>query len=210
MEKDVQSPTQSELDAFNEAMNRTEELNLPPPLQIDRTNSNKMSNLVVMGRKRTIEEAINPSSDLPMFSSDDLSASLETYSSQKRKRQYERHWWDSRKAPLPTDAGLGPVKRKRSPFTRHDDSGIWINSDELEPTTEEETSYTPTTSFNERDHASVRFTEEVGKKEGLECIVTPYWQHQPKDKVAFNARQIRASKQILAAVDVAAETIDLS
>ena len=203
MEDDAPSPSHSELDAFRELGNRTEDPTLPPPLQLG-----KSPTLAAVGRKRTIEDVMNPSSDLPMFSSDNLSASLETYSSQNRKRQHVRRWWDNRRTSLSAEAGFAPSQRKRGRFTRNDDSGVWMNSDDAEPEMDEGFNSQAATSHDQSTFTCTSEIDMVG--DNLECIIPPYWQHQPESMVDFYATQARASEVIQTALDRATETVDLS
>ena len=208
---DVPSPTPSELDAFNEVTNRTEVFDLPPPLQPCQSIEKPRPQLAAIGRKRTIEESINPSSDLPMFSSDDLSASLENYSSQNQKRQHVRRWWDDRRISLSTEAELGSRQAKRSPFTRNDDSGIWMNSDGAESITDDVTGCSSMILPNEETSIGIQCAKDIGMGGGnLKSIVPPYWQRQPEDQVVFHASQAQVSETIQKAADAEARIIDLS
>ena len=201
MERDVPSPMHSELDAFQDLSDRTEDPNLPP-LQ--------RPSLATTGRKRTIEEALNPSSDIPMFSSDDLSASLETYSSQNKKRQHIRRWWDDRRTSLSTEAALAPTKTKRSAFSRNDDSGVWMNSDDAEPEMDEVSSNQQAALQGQAIPMSSQETEDLDMVgDNSESIIPPYWQRQPENLVNFHAAQARASELIQTALDCAAEAVDL-
>ena len=154
---------------------------------------------------------MNPSSDLPTFSSDDLSASLEDYSSQKRKRQHTRRWWDDRRTSLSTEAGFTPVKRKRSPFTRNDDSGVWMNSDDAEPEMDEAPDGRTSALHNRAMPTCSQETDDLSMVgSNSESVIPPYWQHQPESLVDFYATQARASRIIQTALDFAEENVDLS
>lgn len=72
------------------------------------------------------------SSDPPLFSSDDLPAGLENYSSHRSKRQYQGPWWDGRSG-REGDHSNDPIQQKRE-FKRNIDSGVWMGSDDTEMT----------------------------------------------------------------------------
>lgn len=66
-----------------------------------------------------------PSSDPPLFSSDDhLASAVESEASVPRKRQYRGRWWETQRSSHASDAG-----RKRE-FKRTDDSGVWVASED--------------------------------------------------------------------------------
>ncbi|MCJ1309285.1 hypothetical protein MMC25_002944 [Agyrium rufum] len=105
------------------------------------------------GRKRTRDESdfdrerervsLYDSSDPPLFSSDDLSAGLESYEPRtgghtRKKTLRRRFWWeeDNRRSKETGKDRLAALteegKRPRKPLKRTDDSGVWMNSDEAE------------------------------------------------------------------------------
>ena len=97
------------------------------------------------GKKRNHDEYLVNSSDAPLFSSDDLfSTSADDYGVQRRKRQYQRSWFEPEdplrlfksRNPYVLKEGNDPLQAKapttRRPFTRGFDSGVWMGSDDSE------------------------------------------------------------------------------
>lgn len=85
-----------------------------------------------VNKKRDRDEYSANSSDVPLFSSDDLPASsAENYDGPRVKRQHRRPWyepdesWNSVTVP-----SSGKTPRMRGPFKRTHDSGVWLGSDE--------------------------------------------------------------------------------
>ncbi|MCJ1331326.1 hypothetical protein MMC10_008015 [Thelotrema lepadinum] len=83
----------------------------------------------ILTRKRTIDSVLySNSSDPPLFSSDDVSVSLDNYDKPRRKKVYIGSWWSSSQEAAPRDQ---PSERpKKRAFKRNYDSGIWMGSDE--------------------------------------------------------------------------------
>lgn len=85
------------------------------------------SSLLSGARKRNREDFMADSSDPPVFSSDDMHPSAESYDHiRSNKRIYQGHWWDRNGTQSTEEQGI----RKRGPLTRKDDSGIWLASDD--------------------------------------------------------------------------------
>ena len=98
-----------------------------------------------LGKKRNHNECLASSSDAPLFSSDDLfSTSADDYGVQRRKRQYQRSWFEP-EDPLRLFKSSNPYVLKEGndrlqakapttqrPFTRGFDSGLWMGSDDSE------------------------------------------------------------------------------
>lgn len=116
-------------DEFNDVMMEDEvamedEVTLPdlPPIERSSYGARRPS-------ESSLDEAYggNPSSDDPVFSSDDLpSASVDNYKpnaegATKRKRMYRGPWWGE----------ASDSKRKRADLeTKEVDSGVWMNTDD--------------------------------------------------------------------------------
>jgi hypothetical protein len=81
----------------------------------------------VKKRRYQYSESV-PSSDLPVFSSDDFQdASIEQYNEPRAKRQYHGKWWESSSQETPKQ-----IQRKtRGQFERKMDSGVFMASDEV-------------------------------------------------------------------------------
>lgn len=76
-------------------------------------------------RKRSYGEASDASSDMPLFSSDDLTdAGIENYATPRNKKQYRRTWWDS-ESRGPSSSRKEAVKRAAK---RAKDSGVFMPS----------------------------------------------------------------------------------
>ena len=88
-------------------------------------------------RKRSFDEYREASSDPALFSSDGPEPSVENYERAQRKRQHQRAWYEEPEYPYPQRPGVqGVARRKRKPFERNFDSGIYMGSDDssnLEP-----------------------------------------------------------------------------
>ncbi|KAJ5103769.1 hypothetical protein N7532_004298 [Penicillium argentinense] len=114
------------------------EVPLPPPRRLQlrspagagRSPSGSVASSFRKARRlsRFDDRSSQPSSDQPLFSSDDIPASgLENYnapvSSSGRKRRYRGTWWGEQ---------VQDPKRKRADFKekRNVDSGVWMGSDE--------------------------------------------------------------------------------
>ena len=81
-------------------------------------------------RKRTRNSSLHEdSSDPPLFSSDDLSASAEDYTVHRSKRLYRGTWWS--RVPESQALANDDTSTKRS-FKRNFDSGVWMDSDGTE------------------------------------------------------------------------------
>ena len=79
-------------------------------------------------RKRVRDSSPQPSSDPPMFSSDD-DPSVERYTQGRRKQQFRGPWYNQQLASDPVyQESSEPIKHKR-PFERQYDSGVWMGSD---------------------------------------------------------------------------------
>ena len=75
-------------------------------------------------RKRSYGEHSGNSSDVPLFSSDDLAdASIENYTSPRRKKQYRRTWWEDETSTAA--ARRDGIKRAAR---RAKDSGVFMPS----------------------------------------------------------------------------------
>ena len=96
-------------------------------------------------KKRDRDEHLASSSDAPLFSSDDLpSSSADNYLEQRRKRQYQRTWFEPEHSnhtstflkPSLTNfdkpSSSATTHRTRGPFKRAYDSGVWLGSDETQ------------------------------------------------------------------------------
>ena len=154
--------------------------------------------------KRSLEdEGIGNSSDTPMFSSDDLSASAENYVGHREKRIRRAPWFD-----LPTkEAQVAPIPRQKRAFTRNIDSGVFMGCDsdfEEEPDgLEDDEKILP----EELRDLALRTTDDPQIFTGP---VYPYWDDQPVDTKAFWRIQQAAHKEVNRCVDAGAEAVDLS
>lgn len=85
-------------------------------------------------KKRERDEWLASSSDVPLFSSDDLLASSSDLylNEHRRKRRHRGAWYQEQQVPIyPTTHGSPPRKpRSKGPFRRNMDSGVWLGSDE--------------------------------------------------------------------------------
>ena len=90
-----------------------------------------------VNKKRNHEEYLASSSDAPLFSSDDLPASsLENYNEPRIKRQHKRPWYEMEEGwraegsrGVSVLSAMNNLRRKK-PFPRTYDSGVWLGSDE--------------------------------------------------------------------------------
>lgn len=97
------------------------EVELPPSIPSPSATVKPSLNLNP-SRKRSRHDYEVTSSDPPLFSSDDLpSSSIENYTSQRNKPQYESAWWGSRH-----QTSDRPIKQKRQ-FKRNMDSGVFMS-----------------------------------------------------------------------------------
>ena len=84
-----------------------------------------------VNKKRTRHEYLYSSSDEPLFSSDDLPASsAENYYGPRVKRQHHRLWFEP-EGSCHCVFRSPKKQRLRGPFKRTYDSGVWLGSDEL-------------------------------------------------------------------------------
>ena len=67
------------------------------------------------------------SSELFVFSSDDVLSTIDNYTHQRPKRQHQGSWWDLPKNFTPAATAAVPVKQRT--LARNFDSGVWMGSD---------------------------------------------------------------------------------
>ena len=80
-------------------------------------------------RKRNRGSSLHEnSSDPPLFSSDDLSASVENYTAHRAKRVYQGPWWSE--APERHAVVANDKTSTKRTFQRNFDSGVWMGSDD--------------------------------------------------------------------------------
>ena len=89
-----------------------------------------------VNKKRDRDEYLASSSDAPLFSSDDLPASsAENYYGPRVKRQHRRPWYETEESLNGVTVPSATKKpRMRGPFKRTHDSGVWLGSDDLTET----------------------------------------------------------------------------
>ena len=96
------------------------------------------TNMRILDNKPELDDLFATSSDPPLFSSDDLPASsADNYLGHRNKRQHRRAWYeeeDSVKRVCLRDGERIP--RRKGPFQRNFDSGVWLGSDESLPSDE--------------------------------------------------------------------------
>ena len=218
---EVASPTLSELESFNQVpavfegnpvtTTISNDLTLPPPL----LNSGARPQIGVFGSKRSREDSFVDSSDPPLFSSDDASASIENYDDKRKKRQYRGTWWGEKlDKSIQTVMDIDVVKpqRKRE-FKRNIDSAVWMGSDDTDPDITvdldvELASYeTLQKSLGELDS-----TDRYGAGGPRSWTVPefPYWQQQPRDLTEFHTAQRDAYMHVESCVETGKEVIDLT
>lgn len=91
-----------------------------------------------MARKRTIDSVIyDNSSDLPLFSSDDASASLDDYARPRPKKFYKGSWWLN--SPQDVSTAQSEKSTRKRGFVRNYDSGVWMGSESSEVDVEPQT-----------------------------------------------------------------------
>ncbi|KAF2184958.1 hypothetical protein K469DRAFT_708209 [Zopfia rhizophila CBS 207.26] len=83
---------------------------------------------------RNLHSSPIPSSDPPMFSSDDAPEGLDNYEAPRSKRKRAGPWWGASQPATTEDPSA-----KKTKFTRNMDSGVWMNSDEAEEEQVDET-----------------------------------------------------------------------
>ena len=207
------SPIPSEPDAFDElfqghdstsnARKDSIELGLPTLLTVNkaRTIPGKI------GSKRIRDDYPTNSSDTPFFSSDDVSASIENYDQQRRKRQHRGNWWDEHsknlhKGPTPKS------RREKREFKRTVDSAVWMGSDEIDPedmdveavfyTVHKESKY-----LHPEEEDSLRDTKSWA------VPISPFLQEPPRDLEHFQNAQREASMKMQKCAEEGTEAIDL-
>ena len=135
-----------------------------------------------LARKRTRDSGLSgTSSDPPLFSSDDASASLETYAHPRKKQLYYGPWWAPNAHVL--SAPKGQPSKKRA-FERNYDSGVWMGS--------EASSDLPSDFLTEQDEES------------------PSKAFRPENVTKWTEPQQRARDIIEHSLERAVESIDLS
>ncbi|MCJ1474550.1 hypothetical protein MMC13_003208 [Lambiella insularis] len=190
-------------DATQEANGGSIEPALPAP-QPSRTE--RRSDFLAFGRKRSRSDVPTYSSDPPLFSSDDLPAALENYSSHRSKRQYQGTWWDS-KIGQGDERFKGPI-RKRREFKRHDDSGVWLNSDDTEFTEDGDLDIEASFGTGSTDADKMIATRDPNPEHGVQI-----WRDLGRPvspELAKDLAQREAARIVQERVDDGCEVIDLS
>ena len=114
--------------ASDEFSDDTQVLRAPTLPLLPPTNTRPVS------KKRDLDEWLASSSDAPLFSSDDLLASSSDLylNEHRRKRRHRGAWYNEEQVPIKsTTQGSPPQEsRRKGPFQRNMDSGVWLPSDE--------------------------------------------------------------------------------
>lgn len=215
------SPTLSELESINELpagfeggpvpTNISNDLTLPPLL----LNGATRSQIGLFGSKRTREGSFADSSDPPIFSSDDVSASIENYDVNRRKRQYKGTWWGEKadkSIQTVMDIDVVNPKRKRE-FKRNIDSAVWMGSDDTDP--EITVGLDVELASNETLHESLEdldCIDNYGARSPKACEIPklPYWQQQPQDLTEFHTAQRDAYMYVESCAEAGKQVVDLT
>ncbi|KAL8829773.1 MAG: hypothetical protein Q9191_001821 [Dirinaria sp. TL-2023a] len=184
-------------------------------------------------RKRDIDEFVADSSDPPIFSSDDSPATVENYiqPNSNLKRQRRGPWYNHSGKGVSLEQHYRPERRRRGPFRRDLDSGVWMGSDETEEM-DEEPRQEKGLSNGEYNAASgclspMSIPPREGKEHGETSLlkraaqyfedpglqhgpIFPYWQQQPQDLEAFHRAQKRALILTETYADSSQRVLDLS
>ena len=151
-----------------------------------------------LSRKRTIDSVFySNSSDPPLFSSDDASASIDDYARPRPKRLHTGSWWSSSwQAAPPSQFTPGPKQRE---FKRNYDSGVWMGSDTSE--NDLEVSGDTETIGGTLNHAETTIPAELNALNKA---------RRPVQSLALTPQQKEASAIVQQCVESGQESVDLS